>query len=106
MLNVAICGGSGYTGGELIRLLSNHPLVRITAVTSEKSEGKAVSDLFPHLINHLNLIYEPLNKKKLLTRADLFFMALPHAASQEVVDFFQTQEKNYRPLCRFQAALS
>lgn len=93
MLKVAICGGSGYTGGELIRLLSNHPLVRITAVTSEKSAGKAVSDLFPHLINHSNLIYEPLNKKKLLTRADLFFMALPHAASQEVVDFFFRHKK-------------
>ncbi|MBI4685943.1 MAG: N-acetyl-gamma-glutamyl-phosphate reductase [Nitrospirae bacterium] len=88
MLHVAICGGSGYTGGELIRLLSNHPFVKITAVTSEKSAGKVVSDLFPHLTNYSDLTYEPLDKKDLLPKADLFFMALPHAESQEAVDFF------------------
>ncbi|MBI4689606.1 MAG: N-acetyl-gamma-glutamyl-phosphate reductase [Nitrospirae bacterium] len=93
MLRVAICGGSGYAGGELIRLLSSHPHVKITAVTSEKSEGKAVGDLFPHLSNHSNLTYEPLNKEKLVDMADIFFMALPHAASQEAVDFFFRQNK-------------
>lgn len=93
MLKVAICGGSGYAGGELIRLLSNHPFVKITAVTSEKSAGKSVSDLFPHLSTYSGLIYEPLNKLKLLNRADLFFMALPHAESQEAVDFFFRNKK-------------
>ncbi len=93
MLKVAICGGSGYAGGELIRLLSSHPFVKITAVTSEKSAGKTVSNLFPHLINHTNLVYEPLNKHRLLTKADLFFMALPHAESQEAVDFFLRNRK-------------
>ena len=42
MLKVFICGGSGYTGGELIRILSNHPEVVITGVTSERSAGKTV----------------------------------------------------------------
>ena len=93
MLKAAICGGSGYAGGELIRLLSNHPLVRITAVTSERSAGKSVSDLFPHLNNHSKLVYEPLKKEKLLNRADMFFMALPHAESQEAVDFFFRNRK-------------
>ena len=88
MLKVAICGGSGYTGGELIRLLSNHPLVKLTAVTSEKSSGKTLSDLFPHLSSHSNLTYEPLDKEKLLKKADIFFLALPHAASQSAVDYF------------------
>jgi len=92
MLRVAICGGSGYAGGELIRILSTHPFVKITAVTSERSAGKSVSELFPHL-NHLNLIYESLNKEKLLSKADIFFMALPHAASQEAVDFFFGKNK-------------
>jgi len=88
MLKAAICGGSGYAGGELIRLLSNHPRVKITAVTSEKSSGKPVSDLFPHLSSHSNLTYEPLDREKLLNKADIFFLALPHAASQGAVDFF------------------
>ncbi|MEW6215475.1 MAG: N-acetyl-gamma-glutamyl-phosphate reductase, partial [Nitrospirota bacterium] len=41
MIRVAICGGSGYTGVELLRILSNHPGVVVTAVTSEKSAGKS-----------------------------------------------------------------
>ncbi|HSB51393.1 MAG TPA: N-acetyl-gamma-glutamyl-phosphate reductase, partial [Dissulfurispiraceae bacterium] len=45
MIRVAICGGSGYTGAELLRILSGHPEVEVTAVTSEQSAGKHVTDL-------------------------------------------------------------
>ncbi len=88
MIKIAICGGSGYTGAELLRILSGHPEVEITAVTSEKSAGKRVTDLFPHLHKYSRLVYEPLDKEKILNKADVFFMALPHAASQEAVDYF------------------
>ncbi|MBI4823751.1 MAG: N-acetyl-gamma-glutamyl-phosphate reductase [Nitrospirae bacterium] len=88
MLRIAICGGSGYTGSELIRLLLGHPFVEITAVTSERSKGKSVSELFPHLCKCRDLTYEPLEKQVLLKKADLFFMALPHGTSQLPVDFF------------------
>jgi N-acetyl-gamma-glutamyl-phosphate reductase len=88
MLKVAVCGGSGYAGAELLRILATHPEVKITTVTSQRSAGKKVSDLFPHLYAYENLVYEPLDRKKILSKADLFFMALPHAASQEAVDFF------------------
>ncbi len=88
MIKAAICGGSGYTGAELLRILSGHPEVEITAVTSEKSAGKKVTDLFPHLHKYAHLVYELLDKEKILQKADLFFMALPHAASQEAVDYF------------------
>lgn len=94
MLRVAICGGSGYTGGELIRLLSKHPFVKITAVTSERSAGKSVIDLFPYLSGISELKYERLDKKKILDKADLLFMALPHGESQEAVDFaFRNNKK-------------
>jgi N-acetyl-gamma-glutamyl-phosphate reductase len=88
MIRVAICGGSGYTGAELLRILSGHPDVAVTAVTSEQSAGKAVTDLFPHLTPYADLRYEPLERERLSEKADLFFMALPHGASQEAVDFF------------------
>lgn len=88
MIKAAICGGSGYTGAELLRILSGHPEVEITAVTSEKSAGKKVADLFPYLHKYSYLIYEPLDKEKIMNKADVFFMALPHAASQEAVDYF------------------
>jgi N-acetyl-gamma-glutamyl-phosphate reductase len=94
MLEVFICGGSGYAGGELLRILSQHPDVSVTGVTSEKSAGKSVTDLFPHLRKYSNLRYEPLRREKIAERADLFFMALPHAQSQEAVNFlFQKGRK-------------
>src|SRR5512139_3139404 len=88
MIRTAICGGSGYTGAELLRILSGHPDVQVTVVSSERSAGKRVTDLFPHLTAYAGLVYEPLDKEKILAKADFFFMALPHAASQESVDFF------------------
>lgn len=84
MLKVAIIGGSGYTGGELLRLLEQHPYVKITAVTSERSKGKPVSSLFPSLKN-CRLKFEPLKIKSITKKADLFFLCLPHKTSQEVV---------------------
>ena len=92
-LKVAICGGSGYTGAELLRILSRHPRVEVTAVTSERSAGKSPADLFPQLHGYEELVYEPLNKQKLLKKADLFFMALPHGASQEAVAYFHKKGK-------------
>lgn len=93
-IKVAVCGGSGYTGGELIRLLSLHPHINLTAVTSERSAGRAVTGLFPHLAGLTDLTFEPLDKERLADRADLFFMALPHAASQEAVNFFYAAGKH------------
>lgn len=93
MLRVFICGGSGYTGGELLRILSQHPKAVVTGVTSQKSAGKSVTELFPHLRKYANLVYEPLQKESILKKADLFFMALPHGESQTAVDYFFRQGK-------------
>lgn len=94
MLKIAICGGSGYTGGELLRVLSKHPEITVTSVTSERSAGKAVTDLFPNLYKYSHLIYEPMKIDKILHKADLFFIALPHGESQEAVYFvFQHGKK-------------
>ncbi len=84
MLKVAILGGSGYTGGELLRLLKHHPHVEVTTVTSERSAGKSVSELFPNLKDY-KLTYEPLEIKNISKKADLFFLCLPHKTSQETV---------------------
>jgi N-acetyl-gamma-glutamyl-phosphate reductase len=94
VLRVAICGGSGYAGAELLRILAFHPEIDVTLVTSEKSAGKRVTDLFPHLNRYSHLLYEPLRREEVLSKADLFFMALPHGASQDAVDFFVSKGKN------------
>lgn len=92
MLKVAILGGSGYTGCELLRLLSNHPRVKITAVTSERLAGTLIADNFLN-IRETGLKFEPLKLKTLVKKADLFFLCLPHGASQETVAFFHKAGK-------------
>ncbi|HSG05397.1 MAG TPA: saccharopine dehydrogenase NADP-binding domain-containing protein, partial [Nitrospiria bacterium] len=83
MTKVAIIGASGYTGGELARLLSRHPHAEIVAVTSEKSKGKRIDHLFPNLAGRVSLELEPLDIDTLSGRADLFFLALPHTQAME-----------------------
>ena len=92
-LKVAICGASGYTGIELLRILALHPDVEITAVTSERSAGKKVHEVFPFLAAYKHLVFEPMDREKLLQKADLFFLALPHGVSQEAVHYFFSKGK-------------
>ena len=61
MLNVAIVGASGYTGLELVRILYAHPQVEVTCVTSERSAGKRIAEIFPTLRNRCELELEKLD---------------------------------------------
>jgi len=83
--NIAILGASGYTGVELIRILVNHPNVKISYITAEKHAGKNVSEVFPHLKGILDLKLEKLDPKKVPDDIDIVFAALPHGASAEVI---------------------
>lgn len=94
MLKAAICGGSGYTGGELIRLLLGHPNIKVSAITSERSAGKSVTDIFPHLTGLTGLRFEPLEPDRISKKADIIFLALPHAASQDAVNHFFQADKH------------
>ncbi|MEO5365936.1 MAG: N-acetyl-gamma-glutamyl-phosphate reductase [Magnetococcus sp. WYHC-3] len=84
---VAILGATGYTGGELVRLLSRHPAVEITTVTSERTAGHPYAESYPHLRGALGreLVCEKMDVDAIAAKADLAFCALPHAASMTVV---------------------
>jgi N-acetyl-gamma-glutamyl-phosphate reductase len=88
MLKVAIVGASGYTGVELLRLLHCHPEAAVTCVTSERSAGKRVSDIFPGLRGRCELLLENLEPVRVAGKADFIFTALPHKAAMEVVPTF------------------
>ncbi len=106
MLKVAILGGSGYTGSELLRLLLNHPQVKITSVTSERLAGSHVSDVFLN-IRGTDLVYESLKPENLQKKADLFFLCLPHKTSQEAAAFLCKSSKKVIDLsadCRLKSA--
>ena len=82
MYNVAIIGASGYTGGELLRMLLNHPEVKITDITSRQYDGTPVHKVHPH-IRDSGL--EFVNKQPDELDADVVFTATPHGASMKIV---------------------
>ncbi len=84
-LNVAVLGASGYTGGELLRLLGGHPYVTVTHVTADKSVDLPVTSLFPHLETFHEFRFAPLDVESILNKIDLVFSALPHTKAMEPV---------------------
>ena len=83
-MKVGIVGGSGYTGGELIRLLSIHPEVEISWITSEKYENRFVSDVHPNLRNSVDIKFTRFSLNN-VEKIDLIFLCLPHKVSMSLV---------------------
>lgn len=83
-INAVILGASGYTGAELVRLLSGHPYVRIKALTAETQAGKAMAEIYPHL-RVLNLPVTVKNDEVDYTGIDVVFCCLPHGTTQEII---------------------
>jgi len=88
-LNVAIVGSSGYTGGELMRILLGHPNVTVSAITSERSAGQPITAIFPHLASLTKLVCEPLDAAVIAKKAGLVFLALPHVTAQDAANKFR-----------------
>lgn len=82
-LTVGIVGGSGYVGGELLRLLLAHPRVTVTQVTSESNTGVPLPQIHPHLrgITDLRFI-----SRQDLAPCDALFLALPHGKAQTEIE--------------------
>lgn len=74
-MKVSIVGGSGYAGGELVRLLLQHPHVQLHQVTSERNVGKPVSLIHPNLRKVTDVQF---TSASALEPVDLLFVALPH----------------------------
>ena len=71
-------GGSGYAGGELVRLLLDHPCAELVQVTSERNAGKFVRLLHPNLRKRTDLKFSSIDA---LEEVDVLFVALPHGVS-------------------------
>lgn len=74
-IRVGIVGASGYAGGELIRLLTQHPDVRITYLCSHTYAGKDISEAFPGLATHYLPPLEEFEATRAAQKADLLFLA-------------------------------
>jgi len=78
MLRVSIVGGSGYAGGELLRIALSHPKVIVKQVTSERFKGEPVVLLHPNLRGLTDLRFDSINSLK---KSDLLFISLPNGVS-------------------------
>ena len=80
---VAVAGATGYTGQELLRLLSRHPFVALGAAMSSGQTG-ASSRRLPGLTRVWDGVITPLSAETLATDADVVFLALPDSAAAEL----------------------
>lgn len=76
-------GASGYTGEELLRLLSRHPGIELTAVTSRQRAGESLARVRGVHSRYGELKFEDLSAEQLVSRADVFFLSLPHGVAAE-----------------------
>jgi len=79
-ISVGIVGGTGYTGVELLRLLSQHPNVRLHAITSRSEDGMPVAQMFPNLRGHVDLRFQTPEAAD-LAHCDVVFFATPHGVA-------------------------
>ena len=93
MIKVGIVGGTGYTGVELLRLLAQHPKVKIKAITSRSEAGMDVSEMFTNLRGRIDLKFsDPADAK--LNKCDVVFFATPNGiAMQQVESLLQEDVK-------------
>jgi N-acetyl-gamma-glutamyl-phosphate reductase len=79
-IKVGIVGGTGYTGVELLRLLSQHPAAELVTITSRREAGTRVDAMFPSLRGPVDLAFvEP--DRAPLTECDVVFFATPHGVA-------------------------
>ncbi len=89
MKSVGIIGASGYTGNELVQLLSRHEFVELKVLNSRNYAGKKVSSLYSDFQGdkvYTGYSFEEINALKL----DLIFLALPHAKSMDTIAALDT----------------
>lgn len=83
--SVAVAGASGYAGGELLRLLADHPELDVRTVTAHSHAGQPLIDLQPQLRRYADLVLAETTSDTLAGH-DVVFLALPHGASGALAD--------------------
>jgi N-acetyl-gamma-glutamyl-phosphate reductase len=88
MIKVAVVGATGYAGAELVRILSGHPQVGLSILTSRQFAGVKFDQVYPAMAGSVDLVCEQLAVEKICDRADVVFTALPHQLPMAVVPQF------------------
>ncbi len=85
MIRVSIVGASGYTGGELLRLLLDHPQVELVQASSRSHLGEYVYQVHPNLRKRSQLKFSDPDK---IEPVDVLFLALPHGQAQHKIEHY------------------
>jgi len=83
-IRAGVIGATGYAGAELVRLLSEHPGVRLAGLTTQSYGGKPFWEVYPHLYKHTDMVCQELDLGSLVDGCDVIFTALPHGHSMPV----------------------
>lgn len=84
MIRAAVVGANGYAGAELVRILSGHPDVQLTVITSRQYAGSAFDTIYPAMRGVVDLDCIDSDPEKISTAADVVFLALPHKVSMSM----------------------
>lgn len=87
-MRAAVIGGSGYIGGELVRLLLGHPSVELVQVTSDSQAGKPLHAAHPNLRGATSLRFTAHDD---VDPAEAVFLALPHGTAMQIIDRIEKQ---------------
>ena len=83
-MKVGVIGASGYTGGELLRLLSGHPIFVLSYIAAGSNAGELITNLHPHLTVFSGQRFSQTNVDE-INNCDLVFVALPHGESAKLI---------------------
>ncbi len=84
-MDVGVIAASGYAGGETVRLLSFHPKVNLTYITSRRLVSKYFHSIYPNFRRISNIKFEVFEVEKAKNKCDILFLAVPHKISQDMV---------------------
>lgn len=90
MIKIGIIGGAGYTAGELLRLLINHPEVEITFVNSSSNAGNKITDVHGGLIGETDLVF---TNELPLEEVDALFLCTAHGDSKKFLEANEVSQR-------------
>ncbi len=85
MTAVSVLGGSGYVGGELLRLLLSHPACELQIISSQRYAGEPIYRIHPNLRGLTTIKFQEIDLEAVAAKTDVVFTALPHGKSVEIV---------------------
>ena len=93
-LRVGIVGATGYTGEEIVRILSKHPQAQITYVSGKEDREAKIQEIFPYLHGSVDLECKAFSFEEAAEKTDLVFLSLPHTVSmQQAPQFLKAGKK-------------